>query len=296
MRRGNALALVPGLGIPGFLLLVPIIVSSADLYTATSAIITALVILSLGVVTGRAGMMSLCQMAFAACGAWAFLWLQVHAHSLPFTVDVAIAGLVTVPFGLLIALPALRLRGVNLAVITLAFASALNVVLTVNNFPGLSQGIFVQTPNFISTDKEYFYFCAAIFCVAAGLIAILARTRIGASWLAVRYSERATAALGRSVTRTKMSAFALSALIAGIAGALLVGQLGAVTIEAFPPLTSLTFFALAVMVGARYPEGAMLGGLLSAFIPVWLGSLGITQDLGNLVFALGGAGRGDGGG
>jgi branched-chain amino acid transport system permease protein len=287
MRRGNALALIPGLGIPVFLLLVPSIVSAADLYTATSAIITALIILSLGVVTGRGGMMSLCQMAFAACGAWAFLWLQVHAHSLPFTLDVAIAGLVTVPFGLLIALPALRLRGVNLAVITLAFATALNVVLTVNNFPGLSQGVFVAKPTFISSDQDFFYFCAAIFCVAAGVIAILARTRIGASWLAVRHSERATAAPGRSVTRTKMSAFALSAFIAGLAGALLVGQLGAVTIEAFPPLSSLTFFALAVMVGARYPEGAMLGGLLSAFIPVWLGSLGITQDLGNLVFALG---------
>jgi branched-chain amino acid transport system permease protein len=288
MPRARALPLlVPGLGIPLFLLVMPWILSATDIFTATSGLMVALIILSLGVVTGRAGMLSLCQMAFAAVGAWVFLWLQVHDHSLPFLLDLVIGGLVTVPVGLLIGLPALRLRGVNLAVITLAFAAALNVIITVNDFPGISQGVFVARPGFIQSDKAYFWFCAVVFCIAAGLIAGLARTRIGASWLAVRHSERATAALGRSVTRTKMSAFGLSAFIAGIAGGLFVGQLGAVTIEAFAPLSSLTFFALAVMVGARYPEGALLGGALSAFIPVLLNKIGIAQDMGNLLFAFG---------
>jgi branched-chain amino acid transport system permease protein len=288
MRRARALPLlVPGLGVPLFLLVMPWVLSATDIFTATSGLVVALIILSLGVVTGRAGMLSLCQMAFAAVGAWVFLWLQVHDHSLPFLVDLVIGGLITVPVGLLIGLPALRLRGVNLAVITLAFAAALNVIITVNDFPGISQGVFVARPGFIQSDKAYFWFCAVVFCIAAGLIAALARTRIGASWLAVRHSERATAALGRSVTRTKMSAFGLSAFIAGIAGGLFVGQLGAVTIEAFAPLTSLTFFALAVMVGARYPEGALLGGALSAFIPVLLNKIGVAQDMGNLLFAFG---------
>jgi branched-chain amino acid transport system permease protein len=287
MLRARALPLVPGLGIPLFLLLVPAFLSTTDMFNATSGLIVALIILSLGVVTGRAGMLSLCQMAFAAVGAWVFLWLQVHAHSVPFIVDLVLAGLVTVPVGLLVGLPALRLRGVNLAVITLAFAAALNVIITVNDFPGISQGVFVAKPGFIQTDRAYFWFCAAIFCIAAGLVAMVARTRVGASWLAIKHSERATAALGRSVTRTKMSAFGLSAFIAGIAGGLFVGQLGAVTIEAFAPLFSLTFFALAVMVGARYPEGALLGGALSAFIPVLLDKISIPQDMGDLLFAVG---------
>jgi branched-chain amino acid transport system permease protein len=287
MRRARALPLVPGLGIPVFLFFLPSLLSSTNLYDATGGIIVAMIILSLGVVTGRAGMLSLCQMAFAAVGAWVFLWFQVHHPSIPFVVDLVLAGLVTVPVGLLISLPALRLRGVNLAVITLAFAAALNVIITVNDFPGISQGVFVAKPGFIETDRSYFWFCAAIFCAAAGLIALLARTRVGASWLAVRQSERAAAALGRSVTRTKMSAFGLSAFIAGIAGGLFVGQLGAITIEAFAPLFSLTFFALAVMVGARYPEGALLGGALSAFIPTLLDKIHVPQDMGDLLFAVG---------
>jgi branched-chain amino acid transport system permease protein len=287
MLRARGAAAVPLVGVPLFLLIVPSFLSTADQFTAISAVVTALIILSLGVVTGRAGMLSLCQMAFAAVGAWVFLWLKIHHSDWSFMVDLLVSGLVTVPVGLLVGLPALRLRGVNLAVITLAFAAALNVIITVNDFPGISQGVFVNRPSFVTADRSYFWFCCAIFCVAAAIIAGLARTRIGASWLAVRHSERATAALGRSVTRSKMSAFGFSAFIAGIAGGLFVGQLGAVTVEAFAPLFSLTFFALAVMVGARYPEGALLGGALSAFMPELLSKISVPQDMGDLLFAVG---------
>jgi branched-chain amino acid transport system permease protein len=106
-------------------------------------------------------------------------------------------------------------------------------------------------------------------------------------WSSIRYSERATAALGRSVLTSKLTAFALSAFLGGLAGALLVGQFGIVSSDSFQPVDSLTLFALAIMVGSRFPEGALLGGMLYAFMPIWLGDLHVSQDYGNLLFAVG---------
>lgn len=273
--------------VAAFLLLVPSLLSSADLFIATTSVMVAIVISSLGLVTGRAGMLSLCQMAFAAVGAWIFLWLQVHASSLSFYVDLLLAGLITAPIGLLVGLPALRLRGVLLGVMTLAFAVTVTVVITVNNFPGSSSGVSVSRPSAVFSDRDYFWFCSAIFGLLCMVVYGVARTPLGASWAAIRNSERGTAALGHSVARAKTSAFILSAFMAGIAGALFVGQLGTITIDSFQPVASLTFFALAVMVGARYPEGALLGGALNGFMPRILGDLSIAQDWGPVLFAFG---------
>ena len=97
MHRGKGMVslLAPTLGVPVFLLLVPVLVSASWMYGATSALIVATIILSIGVVTGHAGMISLCQMTFAAVGAWVFLWLQVHAPGVPFLADILIGGLIT---------------------------------------------------------------------------------------------------------------------------------------------------------------------------------------------------------
>jgi branched-chain amino acid transport system permease protein len=293
MRLASALRLGKRTDIPyvagmaALFLLLPLLLSGYDLFVATNGLVIAIALLGLGVVTGRAGLISLCQMALAAIGAWVLLWLQLHAEGIPFLIDVIIAGLVTMPFGVLAGLPALRLRGVNLAVSTLAFAATIDVVLRARNFPGGDVGFGILRPDWIFSDRSYFWFCAGCFSVLALMIAIIGRTGLGSAWSSVRHSERATAALGQSVPTTKLLACAVSAVCAGISGALLVGLISTASVESFPPLTSLTIFALAIMVGARYIEGALIGGAFYVLVPQLLDKLNIPQDVGNLLFAVG---------
>lgn len=284
VRRGD-FPMVAALA--ALILVIPSLLSTYDLYVATTAAIFSTVVLGLGIVSGRAGMISLAQLAFMAIGAYVFIWLQLHVPGIPFLVAMLIAALVTLPIGILVGLPALRLRGVHLAVATLALAAACSVVLQVNGFPGLNAGFTVTRPSAFTSETDYFWLCGAIFAVLAIATSIVGRTRLGLTWSSVRHSERATAALGRSVFTAKLSAFGVSAFCAGLGGALLVGQIGLVSGESFEPLASLIIFALAIMVGARYPEGALIGGVLYAFMPVFLSDLGIAQDIGNLLFAVG---------
>ena len=93
--------------------------------------------------------------------------------------------------------------------------------------------------------------------------------------------------MGISVARTKLSAFAVSAGVAGVSGGLLAGQLSILTAAQFQPVASLVTFALAVMIGAQLPEGAAVAGALSAFVPELLRRIGLPLDFGDLLFGLG---------
>jgi branched-chain amino acid transport system permease protein len=269
------------------ILLLPSLLSNYYLFLSTNALIFALLVQGVGMVTGRAGMIILSQLGFAAVGAYVFLLLQIHVSGVGFIGSVIIAGIATALVGVLVGLPALRLRGVNLGILTLVFGVTINVLLSSKGFPGQSEAFFAERPEWLAGEEPYLYFCAGVFALTSVGFAMLDRTRLGASWLAVRKSERATAALGRSVALSKMSAFALGALVAGLAGALFVGQQGTVTVESFLPLESLIVFALAIMLGARYAEGALLAGAMTIFLPVLFDDLGISQNVPNLLFALG---------
>jgi branched-chain amino acid transport system permease protein len=291
-RRGVALTPAAAAWVTGpvaailLIFIAPAVLSEYWLFVATSAVIFALAVFSGGIVTGLAGMMTLCQLSFAAIGAWTFADLNTHG-TLPFILQVLVSGLVAVPFGLLIGLPALRLRGINLAVVTLAFAIAIDAYLTNHVFPGSAGTTSVLVPSAFSSATSFFDFSWITVVLLFLAVCGLRRTRIGSAWLAVRQSERATAAIGGSVPYTKLTAFAVSAFIAGIAGALTAGQLGILAESNFDVTGSITLFAVAVMVGAQNPEGAVLGGVLYAFLPVVLPMIGIADDWGNLLFAFG---------
>jgi branched-chain amino acid transport system permease protein len=270
---------------------VPLVVtmgmSSYWIYLATSATVTALLCLSVGVVFGRAGMAALCPMAFAAIGALVMALANHWEIDLPFPVLLMVAGLVALPVGVAIGLPALRLRGLNLAIVTLGFAVAVDVVTNSVGFPGAQTLDVIPRPDWATEDSDYFLLCWIVFAGASAALSWYGTRRGGAAWLAVRSSERATAATGLAVPRVKLTAFAVSAFLAGVAGALLAGQLGQLNATGFGSLQSLTIFTLAVMVGARHPEGAALGGMLAAFLPEILRQVGLPQDLAAVVFAVG---------
>jgi branched-chain amino acid transport system permease protein len=259
------------------------------IYLTTSATVTALLCLSVGVVFGRAGMAALCPMAFAAIGALTTALANHWRLDLPFPAVILIAGLVTVPVGVVIGLPALRLRGLNLAIVTLGFAVAVEVVVTSVGFPGAQTLEVIPRPDWATEDGDYFLVCWVVFAGASAALSWYGSRRGGAAWLAVRSSERGAAAAGLAVPRVKLTAFAVSAFLAGVAGSLLAGQLGQLNATGFGSLQSLTIFTLAVMVGSRHPEGAALGGMLAAFLPELLRQIGLPQDLAAVVFAIGAA-------
>src|SRR5437868_13251721 len=125
---------------PGAALLIvvvaAIVVPQYWLFLATSVLVSAVALLGLGIV-GRAGMNSLCQLSFAAVGAWTVAQLNVWQAPGTLILWTIAGGLVAMPFGVLIGLPALRLRGVHLAVVTLGFAAAADVLVAAINFPGV---------------------------------------------------------------------------------------------------------------------------------------------------------------
>ncbi len=271
--------------------MVPLVVTlgmpSYWIYLTTSATVTALLCLSVGVVFGRAGMAALCPMAFAAIGALTTALANHWRIGLPFPLLVVVAGLVALPVGVVIGLPALRLRGLNLAIVTLGFAVAVDVVTNTVGFPGAQTLDVIPRPDWATEDSDYFLLCWVVFVGASAALSWYGTRRGGTAWLAVRSSERATAATGLAVPRVKLTAFAVSAFLAGVAGSLLAGQLGQLNATGFGSLQSLTIFTLAVMVGARHPEGAALGGMLAAFLPEVLRQVGLPQDLAAVIFAVG---------
>ncbi|GAA3132770.1 ABC transporter permease subunit [Streptosporangium carneum] len=257
------------------------------LFLGTSALVAAISLSGLGVVTGRAGMISLCQMSFMALGAWVVCELNVLGAPGGLIVWVLVGGLAAVPLGVLLGLPALRLRGVHLAVVTLGFAAAADVIIAAAGFPGATTFQPVLRPSLIAGDTAYFVFAALVFVAGAVAMRLLGRTRYGTAWRALRFSERATAAAGMSVPRAKLAAFALSAFFGGLAGGVLSGQIGVVTAQNFDTIDSLILLVVAVMAGSEYAGGAIAGGVLMVFVPEIFRGLGIPQDWGSLVFAVG---------
>ncbi|RFZ81493.1 ATP-binding cassette domain-containing protein [Shinella sp. WSJ-2] len=256
-------------------------------FLVTAVFIVGIALQSLGLVTGRTGMISLCQMSFAGVGAWVTGYLNLIGAPGGLAVWMLIGGLAAVPVGIAIGLPALRLRGINLAIVTLGFAAAFDTVLATITFPGQTTFTQVVRPEAFDSDKGYFLFVLLTYGVIAVVLEFVSRSRLGAAWLAVRHSERAAAANGISIPRAKLSAFAISAFISGISGGLLAGYLGTLVSENFSMMQSLALFAVATMAGAHFALGAIAGGMMIVLFPELLRRLNLPQDVGNVFFALG---------
>lgn len=263
------------------------LLSSYWVFLGTAVLITGVALQSLGLVAGRTGMIALCQMSFAGVGAWTVGYLNIAGAPGGLATWIVIGGLAAVPLGVAIGLPALRLRGINLAIVTLSFAAAFDTILATITFPGQTEFHAVPRPALFDSDEGYFIFVLIFYVVIAVALEYVGRSRLGASWLAVRHSERAAAAHGVSIAAAKLSAFAISAFIAGISGGLLAGYLGTLVSDNFNMMQSLVLFAVAVMAGSHHALGAIVGGILVTMFPELLRRLGLPQDIGNVLFAIG---------
>jgi branched-chain amino acid transport system permease protein len=252
------------------------------------AIITSLIgmviSLSFVVITGYVGQISLAQMMLAGISGFTLSKLTtagVHLRALtiipklPFPLSPLVGALGAMFVGMLVALPALRVRGVSLAIVTFAFAVAMEDFLFQN--PGINGGFAgatIKAPRPIDPLKTatigrgaganvwFGMFCLAVVVVLCAMVVNLRRSATGRRFLATRSNERAAAAAGVDVTRTKLTAFALASFIAGIAGALVGYRLGGVNQLYFGGTQSLTVFAFAYLGGIACISGAVTAGTL----------------------------------
>jgi branched-chain amino acid transport system permease protein len=246
----------------------------------TNSLIGMVICLSLVVLTGFVGQISLAQMTLAGAAGFTLSKLVTSAH-VPFPLGPLIGAVVAAGFGLLTAIPALRVRGVNLAVVTLAAAVAIeNFVFRNPSWSGGLNGANVGPPRFAGLkfgpndvssvgdgklpNPFFGVFCLVVVVLLALMIVNVRRSTTGRQLLAVRSNERAAAAAGVSVAGTKLLAFGLAAFVAGIGGALSGYRFGSVTPNTFGSLASLTFLAFAYLGGISSVSGAVLGGFIVA--------------------------------
>jgi ABC-type branched-subunit amino acid transport system permease subunit len=209
----------------------------------------------------------------------------------PFTL--LIASLAAVPLGIIIGLPALRLRGVNLAIITLAAASVVDVIFTDwESFAGGLAGLKVPAPTLFGLnigirDGSHYprlifgAVALAIVCLVGVMVARLRRSPTGRMMIAVRSNERAAAAAGIDVAKTKLFAFALSAWIAGIGGCLLAYQLTIVSPVTFSSGTSLALLAVVMVAGIGRISGAVIAGVMLTAGGLLVEFLNVQLSIGN---------------
>ncbi|HMG41453.1 MAG TPA: branched-chain amino acid ABC transporter permease/ATP-binding protein [Acidimicrobiales bacterium] len=229
-----------------------------------------IVILSIVVLTGFAGQLSLCQFALGGFGAWV-AGRTVSAHGIPFEWGLVLGIAATVALGLVIALPALRTRGVNLAVVTLGLALMLESIVFFNSsLTGGLEGTKVDTPSFLGLDLDpvgnpgrYALFVLAVFVVLGLMVANVRRGASGRRLLAVRSNERAAASLGVGIYGAKLYAFGLAAGLAATGGILLAFRTTSVDYTGFNVFGSITVVLYAVLGGIGWASGALLGGTMS---------------------------------
>ncbi len=239
-----------------------------------NSMIGAIICLSLVVITGYLAQISLLQMALAGVAAYLLAKLATDI-GIPFPFAPVLASFGAMAVGLFAALPALRVRGVNLAVVTLAGGWAIERFIFNNpDYTGGFQGASVPNPGFLGIKMSYSagrtiaqpifgFFVLGTLTIVALCVSNLRRSDTGQRLLAVRRNERAAASMGVNVARTKFVGFGISSFIAGIAGCLIAYQQTHISASSFGVLMSVSFLAIAFLGGITTVAGGLVGGLLA---------------------------------
>jgi branched-subunit amino acid ABC-type transport system permease component len=259
-------------------------------FALTTSLIAAIVMLSMVIITGYSGQISLAQMSLAGVSAFFMARMladgsttatnpfPVDGPDLPWPIASVLGVVVAVIVGVVLGLPAVRIRGVQLAVVTLAFAISLQTLYLENrSLTDLSAGApaNIPRPYFFGIDvgsvgkkglndnPNFTIFVVVVLILCCFAVANLRRNDTGRRFLAVRANERAASAAGINVTRTKLLAFAIAAAFAGIGGVMLGFKQVDVSSANFVYQASLVFLAFAYLGGITSINGAIVGGLLA---------------------------------
>ena len=264
IAKGVAAAAVAGLGLGA-----PYLLGTSRADHASFIVICAILAVSMVVLSGWAGQISLGNWAFAGIGAAVAGSLTTRADA-DFFVSVALAGIAGAVVAVLIGVPALRVQGLFLAVVTLAFAATVHGVLLNRDFFGSvlpKYDAAVPRPVLwsridTSSGVAFYYVCLAGLVLAALMARALRTTRSGRLFIGVRDNVRAAQAYGVSATVTRLSAFAASGFLAAVAGALFVYQQGTLDVSSFVVDFSIEVFVFSVIGGLSGVGPAIAGAVV----------------------------------
>ena len=243
--------------------------------------------MGLGLLVGYAGQISLGQGAFFAIGAYAAAAMLAKT-GLPYLLAMPLAAAVTFLIGLAFGIPAVRLRGLYLALVTLALAVAVGpVIKRAEPVTGGVSGLSVRqppVPGWLAVDPDQWLYLLSLAVTALMLLlaANLTRGSLGRALVAIRDGERAARTSGVHVSRTKALLFAIGGAYAGVGGALFAYGQGFVAPESFTLLLSFTFLGAVVVGGLGTVIGSVLGSLFVVFVPQYAGD--VNQALTGVIY------------
>jgi len=261
-----------------FTLFFPFLFSSYQTSIMTTALLYIVLGLGLNIVVGLAGLLNLGYVAFCAVGAYAYALLNYH-FGLGFWAALPIGALLAALFGILLGFPVLRLRGDYLAIVTLGFGEIIRLILeNWNAFSFGPSGISnIARPGFFGIALNlqqvtiYIYYLMIALCLLTILVVNrLQDSRIGRAWIALREDELACEAMGVDKTRAKLTAFALGATWAGMAGVILAAKTTFINPASFTFLESAMILSIVVLGGMGSIPGVILGALLLMLLPEYL--------------------------
>jgi len=253
----------------------PFFVSIYWINVLTGALVYIVLGLGLNIVVGLAGLLDLGYVAFYAVGAYSYALLNLH-FGLDFWLSLPIGAGLGALFGILLGYPVLRLRGDYLAIVTLGFGEIIRLVL--ENWSEFSKGPSgisgIPKPNFFGMDLDLDQSLIAIYFLVLVMVVFtifvvnrLQNSRIGRAWIALREDEIACQAMGIDKTKTKLTAFALGATWAGMAGAVFAAKTTFINPASFTFLESAIILAIVVFGGMGSIAGVIMAALILVITP-----------------------------
>jgi ABC-type branched-subunit amino acid transport system permease subunit len=260
-----------GLIFSGVVLVLLFTLDSAYQSAIAYSMIFGVIAISLVVVTGFVGQISLAQVTLAGVGALTAAHVSDRAD-MPFPLPIIVGAVVAVPIGVILGLPALRVRGISLAIVTLGAAVTGSAMVFGNpQWAGGFAGLPVPKPSIagVSLDpvvepQAFGIFTLVVLLICMALVLNVRRSATGRRMLAVRGNERAAAALGIDVSFTKLQAFGASAFFAGLGGGLLVYKMGTFSNTLFEPIESIQLLTLVFIAGIAATSGGVLAGAIAS--------------------------------
>jgi branched-chain amino acid transport system permease protein len=222
------------------------------------------------ILTGFTGQVSLGHAAFLAVGAYTEALMQ--AAGVPFVISITCAALFSAALGIIIGLPALRLKGIYLAIATLAFNVIVEEIITRwHSLTGGNEGKHLKPVDLfgwkLESDAEFYYLCLALTVLCCIACINLLRSPTGRAFVAIRDSEISASCMGVNLAKYKTMAFAVSAALTGIGGALYGHKLAFISPEQFTLFQSIELITIVILGGIGFLHGAVLGAAFIIVLP-----------------------------